>query len=413
MPNSSSHQLTFFSIPRQIWGIGWGVFFINTSSVMVRSIAAVYLKAVVGVDIGWIGFLEGFIEGLSFVIKTFAGVISDYLRRRKAFVTVGYILIAISSPIIALWATFGGVFIYRVIARIGNGIQATPRDALVGDIAPAKSRGACYGLRVGLGIAGSFAGAFIAWHFMHRSSNNYQQLFWLATVPAVIAVLTVLVFIKEPKKNLHPKDHQPRHPIHWADLPRLGRRFWTLMGVIAVFMIAQVGEPFMVLHAHLSFGLPEADAPIIFLLFNATHSISSFPVGKLSDRMSRYHLLGLGFIILIASDLILAMATNLTTVYIGIAIWGFQMGIHQSMFLALVADNSPDDLRGTALSVYYLISGASLFLANTCGGIVAQLFSSSATYLFSFGVAVIALIFLLFIMPERKKNPIKSDKTIA
>ncbi len=410
MPNSPSHQSTFFSIPKQIWGIGWGVFFINTSSVMVRSIAAVYLKVVVGVDIGWIGFLEGLIEGLSFAIKTFAGVISDYLRRRKAFVTIGYILIALSNPIIALWATFGGVFVYRVIARIGNGLQATPRDALVGDIAPAKSRGACYGLRVGLGIAGSFVGALVAWLFMHKSNNDYQQLFWLATVPAIVAVLIVLLFIKEPKKNLHPKDHQPRHPIHWADLPRLGRRFWMLMGVVAIFMIAQVGEPFMVLHAHLSFGLLEADAPIIFLLFNATHSLSSFPVGMLSDRMSRYHLLALGFIILIISDLILATATNLTTVFVGIAIWGFQMGIHQSMFLALVADNSPDDLRGTALSIYYLIWGGSAFLANTCGGIVAQVFDSSAAYLFSLIVAVIALIFLVFIMPKKRAKP---HKTVA
>jgi len=410
MPNSPSHQSTFFSIPKQIWGIGWGVFFINTSSVMVRSIAAIYLKNVLGVGIGWIGLLEGFIEGLSFVIKTFAGVVSDYLRRRKIFITIGYTLIAISNPIIALWASFAGVFVYRVIARIGNGVQATPRDALVADIAPAKSRGACYGLRLGLGIAGSFVGGLIALIYMHKSNSNYQQLFWLATVPAVIAVLIVLIFIKEPRKNLHPKDHQPRHPIHWADLPRLGRQFWILMGVVAIFIMAQVGEPFMVLHAHLNFGLPEASAPIIFLLFNATHSASSLPVGMLSDRMSRYHLLALGFIVLIASDLILATATSLTSVFIGIAIWGFQMGIHQSMFLALIADNAPEDLHGTALSVYYLIYGASLFLANTCGGILAQVFDSSAAYLFSLVVAIIALLFLLLVMPKKRA---RSHKTVA
>jgi MFS family permease len=410
MQNSPPHTSTFFSIPRQIWGIGWGVYFINVSSVMVRGIAAMYLKNVIGVEIGWIGFLEGIIEGLSFVIKTFAGVVSDYVRRRKVFITVGYILITLSNPVIALWASFGAVFISRIISRIGNGIQATPRDALVGDIAPAKSRGACYGLRVGLGIGGSFVGGLIGWIYMHKSGNNYPQLFWLATIPGIVAILIVLIFIREPKKNLHPKDHQPRHPIHWADLPRLGRQYWSLMAVNAVFMIAQVGEPFMVLHAHLNFDLLEADAPIIFLLFNATYSLSSFPVGILSDRMSRYHLLMLGFIILIGADVILALATNLTTVFVGIAIWGLQMGIFQSMFLALVADNSPDDLRGTALSVYYLICGASLFLANTCGGIVAQVFGSSATYFFSFIVAVISLVFLLFIMPKKKE---RAHKTIA
>jgi len=377
---------------------------------MVRGIAAVYLTNVVGVEIGWIGFLEGIIEGLSFTIKTFAGVISDYLRRRKMFITIGYLFITISNPIIAIWSTFGAVFLSRIIGRIGNGLQATPRDALVGDIAPAKSRGACYGLRVGLGIAGSFLGAFISWIFMHKSSNDYQQLFWMATVPAIIAVLIVLVFIKEPKKNLHPKDHQPRHPIHWADLLRLGKRFWTLMCVIAVFMIAQIGEPFMVLHAHNTFGLLEADAPIIFLLFNATHSASSFPIGVLSDRMSRYHLLALGFVVLIITDLILAMATNLTTVFVGIALWGLQMGIHQSMFYALVADNSPDDLRGTAFSVYYLVSAISIFLANCGGGIIAQIYGVGMAYFSSFVVATISLLLLIFIMPKKR---FKSHKTVA
>jgi predicted MFS family arabinose efflux permease len=80
------------------------------------------------------------------------------------------------------------------------------------------------------------------------------------------------------------------------------------------------------------------------------------------------------------------------------------------MFYALVADNSPDDLRGTAFSVYYLVCAASLFLANTCGGIVAQVFGSSSTYLFSFVVAVIALVFLLFLMPKKKE---RAHKTVA
>ena len=82
MPNSTSRQSIFSSIPRQIWGIGWCVFFINTSSVMVRAIAAIYLTNVLGVGIGWIGLLEGFIEGLSFVIKTFAGVIEFWFKTK-------------------------------------------------------------------------------------------------------------------------------------------------------------------------------------------------------------------------------------------------------------------------------------------------------------------------------------------
>ena len=404
MPDSPSRQSILSSIPKQIWGISWAVFFINTSSVMVRCIAAIYLKTIVGVATGWIGLLEGIVECMSFVIKTFSGVISDYLRRRKMFMTIGYVLIAISNPILALWSSFGAVCFARVITRLGNGIQATPRDALVGDIAPAKSRGACYGLRVGLGMAGSFAGALIGWILMYQSSNNYQHVFWMATIPAVIAVLIVLIFIKEPKINLHPKDHKPRHPIHWADIPRLGGKYWRLMAVVAVFMVAQVGEPFMVLHAHQNFGLQQADAPLILLIFNATYSASSFPVGILSDRMSRYHLLAIGFAVLIGADWVLATATNLTTVFIGIALYGLQMGIHQSMFFTLVADTVPDDLRGTAFGVYYLISAISILMANIGAGIIAQVLGESMAYFASFLIGSLALLLLFYLMPKQKKK---------
>lgn len=407
MPQTNPQPAIFTAVPKQIWGIGFGVFLINTSSVMVRGISAVYLNSL-GVDIGWIGFLEGLIEWLSFAIKAFTGVISDYLRRRKLFITVGYLLIAVSNPILALWTNFAAVCLSRVIGRIGNGVQATPRDALVGDIAPAKSRGACYGSRVGLGIAGSFAGALIGLILMHQTNNDYVQLFWVATIPAVMAVMLVIFFIKEPKKNLHPKDHQPRHPIHWSDIPRLGSRYWALMGVITVFMIAQLGEPFLVLHAYLNFDLPDAKSPIIFLLFNATYSLSSFPIGALSDRISRYHLLALGFLILIISDLILAMATNLTTVFIGIFLWGIQMGIHQSMFFALVADNSPDDLRGTALGVYYFLSGACIFIANFGGGQIGLRYGTFVTFTCSFVIATISLMLLLYIMPKKRGKGYKS-----
>jgi MFS family permease len=404
MSDSSSSPSILSTIPKQIWGIGWAVFFINASSVMVRCIAAIYLKTIVGVGTGWIGLLEGIVECMSFVIKTFSGVISDYLRRRKMFITIGYVLIAISNPILALWSSFGAVCFARVIARFGNGIQATPRDALVGDIAPEKSRGACYGLRVGLGMAGSFAGALIGLILMYKSSNNYQYVFWMATLPAVIAVLIVLVFIKDPGESKGHKDKKARNPIHWADIPRLGRKYWALMAVVAVFMVAQVGEPFMVLHAHQNFGLQQSDAPLILLIFNATYSASSFPVGVLSDRMSRYRLLAVGFVILIIADYILATATNLTTVFVGIALYGLQMGIHQSMFFTLVADTVPDNLRGTAFGIYYLISAISILFANISAGIIAQAFGESMAYLASFFIGSLALLLLLYMMPKGDKK---------
>lgn len=394
----------FSLVPKSMWAIGFGGFFINISSVMIRSVAAIYLKTILGVGTGWIGLLEGIVEGIAFAMKTFSGVISDYLRRRKLFIMIGYVLITISNPILAIWSTFAAAFISRVITRLGNGIQGTPRDALVADIAPPMSRGTCYGLRVGLGTAGSFVGAFIAWILMHWNQNDFQNLFWMATIPSAIAALIILFFVKEPEQNLHPKDHQPRHPIHWADLPRLGKPFWSLMAVAAVFMIGFLGEPLLALHAHHNFGLKVADVPLMLLTLNSTYSLSSFIVGVLSDRMSRYHLLALGFVVLIGTDFIFATAGSLLVFLIATALCGLQMGITQSLFMALVADTAPDDLRGTAFAVFYLINAVSFLLANVGTGVIAEFYGESLSFYASLAVAIIALLLLLVIMPKNRQK---------
>ncbi|HXF90619.1 MAG TPA: MFS transporter, partial [Candidatus Nitrosotenuis sp.] len=185
--------ITSTSIPKAIWGLGIAVFFVNLSSVMIRSLAAIYMKTILGVGTGWIGIVEGVLEGLSFLMKMMSGVFSDYLRRRKLIIVIGYGCMMISRPIMALFASLHAVILARALDRLGNGIQASPRDALVGDFAPQEIRGACYGLRISLGTAGSFLGALCGLVLMYLHNDDYQKVFLLATIPAAIAV-AIMVF---------------------------------------------------------------------------------------------------------------------------------------------------------------------------------------------------------------------------
>ena len=68
-------------------------------------------------------------------------------------------------------------------------------------------------------------------------------------------------------------------------------------------------------------------------------------------------MLALGFATLIAADIVLAAAPNLTIVMIGIALWGLHMGMTQGLLSALVADAAPANLRATAFGVFNFASG--------------------------------------------------------
>lgn len=395
MKNNKKHNAPDVSIPKPIWGIGLAVFFVNLSSVMVRSISVVYMKNFLGAGSGLIGALEGIVEMLSYIMKMMSGVVSDYMRRRKLIIVIGYVLMFISRPLIAAFGNMQAVVAARILDRLGNGIQASPRDALVGDLAPQSIRGACYGLRVSLGTAGSFAGAVIALGLMFLHDEDYLKVFWIAAVPALISVVIMSCFVKEPEKNLHPADHKPRHPIHIDDIPRLGRSYWMLMIVVSVFMIAQLGESILQLHALVTFGLSAKYMPMILIVYNATYSSVSYPAGKISDKVGRINMLIIGFICLLVGDAFLSAANNIAMVFIGIAVCGAQMAITQSIFMSLVADCVPEDLRGTGFGIYYLICAISVLISNTGAGMIAEHIGERYAFLASLVVASVALVLLL------------------
>ena len=397
-------------IPPAVVAIGIAQFLINISSVMIFSLSAVYLKSILGVGTGLIGFLEGAVEAGAHATKLFSGVMSDYFRRRKAIMVVGFALVTLSRPILAISENFVAVFTARFLDRFGNGIQATPRDALVGDIAPKDIKGACFGLRQSLGTAGSFAGGLIGILAMMWTFNNFHQVFWIATIPAFLAFVILVIAVKEPKPVPLPEGEvennaarPKRHPIRMSDVKRLGKYYWYLIAIEGVFMLSRPTEAFLTLHAHQTFQLEDTYIPAILLVYNLTYCLSSYPIGRLADRMNRYVLLMFGFAALIVADIVLAFAPNVWWLFGGVAIWGIQMGISQSVFLTLIDQSVPGDLRGTAFGIFYLTSAVAIILAGTGAGHIAQHFGDfGMTFLVSGIVGSFAL-FLLWVLPRPKK----------
>ena len=386
-------------IPFSIWVIGFSSLLVNISSVMVFGVAALYVKQALGVTTGFVLMLEGMFEAIAYAMKLFSGVISDYLRRRKIVMLLGLILFALARPVMALFTSVNGVLISRLLDRFGNGIQSTPRDALVSDLASPGPKGACFGLRQRLAVAGSFIGGLLGIWCMVATDHNYQAIFLYATIPAVLGVLLVIFFIKDQNIKEEEKEKTKhnirRHPIHLSDLKRLGKSYWILMSIALVFTSTRVGESVLVLHATESFQMDQSFSHGIIMLYNGANSLCSYPVGYLSDHFGRYGFLGLSFVILILSDTFLGFANNLTSMIIGVALWGVQIGISQSMFLSLIADHVPEDLRGTGIGFFYLISSVALLSAGAIGGSVANYYSQFATFIASGLIGLVALLMLV------------------
>ena len=353
------------AIPRGVWALGFVSLFMDISSEMVHSLLPVFLVSVLGASVLSVGLIEGIAEATALITKIFSGVLSDILRRRKPLAVIGYGLAALTKPLFALAPSVGWVMAARFTDRVGKGIRGAPRDALLADVTPPELRGAGYGLRQSLDSVGAFAGPLLAIALMALLADNIRAVFWFAVIPAFIAVAFLLWGVKEPARTQ--PDGKAQAPIKLNDLKRLGSAYWWIVLVGGALTLARFSEAFLLLRAE-DIGLSITLIPLVLVVMNVVYALSAYPAGYLSDRLQRHTLIGAGFIVLIVADLILALATNIWQVMIGVVFWGLHMGLTHGVLAALVADTSPPELRGSAFGMFNLVSGICLLFASLIAG---------------------------------------------
>lgn len=379
-------------LPAGIWALGFVSMLMDVSSEMIHALLPVYMTVGLGATALAVGMIEGIAEATASITKVFSGALSDRIGRRKEFAALGYGLAAMTKPIFPLAPSIGWLVAARFIDRVGKGIRGAPRDALVADLAPEGRRGAAFGLRQSLDTLGAFIGPLAAIGLMWAFANDFRAVFWVAVIPAFLALGLILFAVKEPAR---PEGwRRVRNPVSRAELRQLGGVYWSVVAVAAVFTLARFSEAFLILRAE-EVGLSVMLVPLVFVGMNAVYAMSAWPVGVLSDGISRPGLLMAGLVLLIAADLVLALAPGLAGLALGIALWGLHMGMTQGLLAALLAEAVPAELRGTAFGIFNLITGGALLLASVVAGGLWQVFGSQATFLAGAAFALVAALGLI------------------
>jgi MFS family permease len=363
-------------IPASIWALGFVSLLMDTSSELIQSLLPVFLISVLGASAITVGVIEGMAESMALIVKVFSGVLSDYIGKRKALALTGYGLAALSKPLFALAGSPGMVLAARLIDRTGKGIRGAPRDALVADIVPPEIRGASFGLRQSLDTVGAFLGPLLAIVFMLLWADNFRAVFWIAVIPAFLAVSLLLFGVREPEHHL---DGKRSNPIRMDNLKQLSAAYWWVVAFGTLFTLARFSEAFLVLRAQQG-GLELAWIPMVFVAMNIVYALTAYPFGKLADRMRHTSLLKAGLLTLITADIFLSMSDHLTTVFTGIVLWGLHMGLTQGLLSAMVADTAPAALRGTAYGFFNLCSGIAMLAASVLAGELWDRFGAAFTF---------------------------------
>ena len=371
----------------------------DTASEAIHSILPIFLVHTLGASVVMLGLIEGVAEGFTAITKLGSGILSDKLQARKSLTIVGYSLAAVSKPLFAIATSVPMVIFARMSDRFGKGIRGAPRDALIADITPPELQGAAFGLRQGLDTVGAVAGPLGAMALMIWCGFDVRAVFWVAVIPATLAVFVLWLGVQEPA------DKTPQKDKRWSLRAALSLppSFWAVIAIGAGLTMARFSEAFLILRAQEQ-GLSPALLPWVRVNMNVVLAMVSYPAGALADRVPPVWLLIASCVVLACAHALFVFAPSLPWIMAGVAIWGLHLGLSQGVMSAIVALAAPSHVRASAFGLFNLIMGLAIIASSVLAGLLWETLGSAATFTAGGVFSVLSLMGALMCAPLLRRG---------
>ena len=393
-------------LPRNVVAIGFVSLLNDASSEIIYPLLPIFLTVSLGASATALGMIEGLAETMASLLKLFAGYLSDRLRKRKWLVVGGYALASAVRPFIGFANNWQQVLALRLADRVGKGVRTAPRDAMIADIATAEQRGLAFGFHRAMDHAGAVIGPLVGYVLMalfvvnaaSPTNGEFTRIFLLASIPAVLAVLVAVFFLRETPVHVHSDTE-----IRKLSLRGFDSNFKRFLLILALFTLSNSSDGFLIRRATDS----GVSLPHMLLLWSAHHGtkvLSSLYGGDLSDRLGRKRLIVSGWVLYAAVYAGFAFVTQEISVWILFLIYGIYFGLAEGAEKALVADLVRPEQRGTAYGLYNLAFGITVFPASLLMGMIWDWKGPTTAFLISAVMgATAAALLLLFVRPHPER----------
>lgn len=388
--NKDKQNQIIKGITKNIFILGLVSLFTDLSSQMVFPLIPLFLTTVLGAGAYAVGIVEGAAETAASLLKVISGYWSDKIKKRKPFVLFGYSLSSITKPLFAFANIWSFVLFIRVVERIGKGLRTAPRDAIVAESCDESVRGKAYGFHRAMDGIGSVLGAILA--FLLLPVLGYRNIFLLAFIPSIIAVLIIL-FIKE--KNA-PTKKETRETSIKLSFKELSMNLRMFIIVSSIFALGHFGYAFLLLRAK-DIGLADNIAILLYVIFYIVYTICIIPFGILSDKIGRKPILIMGYLVFAITSIGLIFISNIYGILLFFVIYGIFYAMIDGVQRAFIVDLAPKHLKATALGAFHTSIGLVALPGGLIAGLLWDIISPEATFVYGFALSIISMGLFIFV----------------
>ena len=291
---------------------------------------------------------------------------SDRVRKKRVFAILGYSTSTVGKAVLYLASSWSVVFGGRVLDRIGKGIRTAPRDALIAESAGPGQTGKAFGLHRAMDTLGAAIGVLLAYAFIVHAPGDYSTVILWSILPAVLGVL-LLCLVRDPPAA--PPATKRALPASWQSLPVPLRRF---LMISLLFTLGNSSNTFLLLRTA-DFGFTPARIVLLYLVYNISYALFSYPAGRWSDRIGRRVVLSSGYVLYAVVYAGFAFSGDVGKEIVPWAlffVYGLYSAATEGVEKALIAELAPPDIRASVIGLHAMIVGIGLLPASLLAGLL-------------------------------------------
>jgi MFS family permease len=356
-------------VPSAVIALGFVALLTDLSSEMIMPYMPAFLALTLGAGVWALGLIEGVAEFTASVLKLYSGVWADRVTKRKPMVVLGYAFSSLARPLFGLAPSWAVVLVIRFTDRVGKGLRASPKDAIIATTTPPEARGIAYGFERAMDHAGALTGGLVASGLL-ALGLGLRQVFLLSAIPGVLVMVTLILRLKEPEAAPVPAGAAPKEVFSlrqaWAAFdPSLK---WVYFSLI-VFTLGNSTDFYLMQR------LQDAGVPVVWLgvVWSAFHLVkmgATYTGGRLADRLPKRALVLAGWFWYAVIYLVMGSLSTAGPLLVVFMAYGLYYGLTEPVEKAWVADLAPKNLRGSALGTYNAVVGMLQLPASALCGLV-------------------------------------------
>ncbi|MCG2417926.1 MFS transporter [Aequorivita sp. F47161] len=388
-------------ITRTVWILSLVSLFTDMASEMLYPIIPIYLKSI-GFSILLIGILEGLVEAVAGLSKGYFGQLSDSKAKRAPFVQLGYSLSAISKPMMAFFVYPIYIFFVRTIDRLGKGIRTGARDAMLSAETTKANKGKVFGFHRSMDTFGAVLGPALALIYLYYYPADYINLFYIAFIPGVLAVVASLLLKDKKVEIVAEKKKLSFFSFlnYWKQSSSEYRK--VVLGLL-FFALFNSSDVFLLLKAK-DAGLDDTWVIGIYIFYNLIYALTAFPLGSFADKIGLKKMFVFGLIIFSLVYFGMSLTTNLYAIIALFFGYGIYAAATEGISKAWITNISKEKDTATAVGTYSAFQSIIAMIASVMAGLLWFYFGANVTFFVSAFATLLVVLYFLGNVSSAKKN---------